>query len=156
MTGLDRSTVSPSISTMTRSTPWVDGCDGPRLRIMLSSSGVSTSRSSALSSTPSGRRSTDPDSQAELPLGRPRAGRHLLDTLVGLGLQQFRQLRPTGGDPAQEPVDQADLAGGLGVAHWRPIQGMWPQPVTLIRSTMSLTGPPSTGRGASLSHSFAP
>src|SRR5688572_11511665 len=38
MIGLDRKTVSPSSSNMSRSTPWVDGCDGPMLMIMRSSS----------------------------------------------------------------------------------------------------------------------
>src|ERR671914_2993071 len=37
MTGLARSTVSPSSSRTTRSTPWVDGCCGPRLTIIVSS-----------------------------------------------------------------------------------------------------------------------
>ena len=37
MTGLARSTVSPSSSIMIRSTPWVDGCCGPMLRIIVSS-----------------------------------------------------------------------------------------------------------------------
>ncbi len=37
MTGLARSTVSPSSSIMMRSTPWVDGCCGPMLRIIVSS-----------------------------------------------------------------------------------------------------------------------
>src|SRR6266545_8412676 len=38
MTGLDRTTVSPSSSSMMRSTPWVDGCCGPMLMIMVCSS----------------------------------------------------------------------------------------------------------------------
>ena len=38
MTGLARSTVSPSSSIMIRSTPWVDGCCGPMLMIIVSSS----------------------------------------------------------------------------------------------------------------------
>ena len=37
MTGLARSTVSPSSSIMMRSTPWVDGCCGPMLMIIVSS-----------------------------------------------------------------------------------------------------------------------
>ena len=38
MTGLVRSTVSPSSSSMSRSTPWVEGCWGPMLMIIVSSS----------------------------------------------------------------------------------------------------------------------
>src|ERR1700736_3688436 len=37
MSGIMRTTVSPSISSMTRSTPWVDGCCGPMFRIMVRS-----------------------------------------------------------------------------------------------------------------------
>src|SRR5919109_2891778 len=37
MTGLARSTVSPSSSSTTRSTPCVDGCCGPRLTTIVSS-----------------------------------------------------------------------------------------------------------------------
>ena len=40
---LERSTVSPSSSSMMRSTPWVEGCCGPRLMIIVSSSPNSTS-----------------------------------------------------------------------------------------------------------------
>ena len=40
MIGLVRSTVSPSSSSMSRSTPWVDGCCGPMLMIMVSLVGV--------------------------------------------------------------------------------------------------------------------
>ena len=59
MTGLQRSTVSPWSSIITRSTPWVLGCWGPMLMIMVSSP-VGTS------STSSGRwgmRSTEPGSR---------------------------------------------------------------------------------------------
>ena len=45
MTGLVRSTVSPSSSSISRSTPWVEGCWGPMLMIMVSSSGCSMSMS---------------------------------------------------------------------------------------------------------------
>src|SRR5581483_12290706 len=37
ITGLARRTVSPSSSSITRRTPWVDGCCGPRLMIIVSS-----------------------------------------------------------------------------------------------------------------------
>src|SRR6266516_4548720 len=37
MSGIMRTTVSPSISSSTRSTPWVDGCCGPMFRIMVRS-----------------------------------------------------------------------------------------------------------------------
>src|ERR1700681_706139 len=37
MSGIMRTTVSPSISSSTRSTPWVDGCWGPMFRIMVRS-----------------------------------------------------------------------------------------------------------------------
>ena len=43
MTALVRSTNSPSSSSMSRSTPWVEGCWGPMLMIIVSSSGRSTS-----------------------------------------------------------------------------------------------------------------
>src|SRR5690348_14478845 len=36
MTGFARTTVSPSSSSATRSTPWVEGCCGPMLRVMVS------------------------------------------------------------------------------------------------------------------------
>ncbi len=55
---------------MRRSTPWVDGCCGPMLMIMVSSSGRSMSMSDT--STPawlSGSRRTEPDLAPEL-LGR--------------------------------------------------------------------------------------
>ena len=35
MTGFARTTVSPSSSIMMRSTPWVDGCCGPMLMIIV-------------------------------------------------------------------------------------------------------------------------
>src|SRR3954451_22359562 len=41
---------------MSRSTPWVDGCCGPMLMIMVSSSETSMSTSSGSTATPSGRR----------------------------------------------------------------------------------------------------
>src|SRR4051794_17190512 len=63
MTGLVRSTVSPSSSSMRRSTPWVDGCWGPMLMIMVSSSETSMSMSPASTVAPSGRRRT-PSSNA--------------------------------------------------------------------------------------------
>ncbi len=37
MSGIMRTTVSPSISSSTRNTPWVDGCCGPMFRIMVRS-----------------------------------------------------------------------------------------------------------------------
>src|SRR5947207_9993067 len=45
MIGLQRRTVSPSSSSMRRSTPWVLGCGGPMLMIIVSSSETSTSTS---------------------------------------------------------------------------------------------------------------
>ena len=45
MMGLVRSTVSPSSSSMRRSTPWVEGCWGPMLMIVVSSSRRSMSMS---------------------------------------------------------------------------------------------------------------
>ena len=39
MTGLERVTISPSSSSTSRSTPWVDGCCGPMFMIMRSLSG---------------------------------------------------------------------------------------------------------------------
>ena len=70
MMGLERSTVSPCSSSMSRSTPWVLGCWGPMLMIMVSSSGTSSSPSSVASTagaagcaaSASDRRSTAPTS----------------------------------------------------------------------------------------------
>src|SRR5947199_9076207 len=46
MIGLHRSTVAPSSSSMSRGTPWVLGCCGPMLMIIVWSSVISTSTSS--------------------------------------------------------------------------------------------------------------
>src|SRR2546430_6904547 len=64
MMGLVRRTVSPSSSIMRRSTPWVDGCWGPMLMIMVSSGLTSTLKSPGSTVTPSGRRSTAPCSRS--------------------------------------------------------------------------------------------
>ena len=72
MIGLTRSTVSPSSSIIRRSTPWVDGCCGPMLMII-----VSPSRSDSGQGTPV---------IDELALGRA----HLLRALVGLALEPRR------------------------------------------------------------------
>src|SRR6478735_4505186 len=61
MIGLQRSTVSPCSSSMSRSTPWVDGCCGPMLMIIVSSSGAWSCSTSATSV--SERRSTAPRSR---------------------------------------------------------------------------------------------
>src|SRR5215207_5985079 len=61
MIGLVRSTVSPSSSSMSRSTPCVDGCWGPMLRIIVSSSEGPSSAMAATSASDS--RSTDPSSR---------------------------------------------------------------------------------------------
>ena len=63
MMGLVRTTVSPSSSIMRRSTPWVDGCWGPKLRIMESSPAGSRSMSDEPGTWLSGRRSTAPTSR---------------------------------------------------------------------------------------------
>ncbi len=63
MIGLVRSTVSPSSSSIRRSTPWVDGCWGPMLMIIVSSSRRSMSMSAGLMKLPSGRRRTAPTSR---------------------------------------------------------------------------------------------
>ena len=63
MIGLVRSTVSPSSSSIRRSTPWVDGCCGPMLMIIVSSSRRSMSMSSGLMKLPSGSRRTAPTSR---------------------------------------------------------------------------------------------
>ena len=63
MIGLARSTVSPSSSIMIRRTPWVDGCWGPMLMIMVSSSPTSMSMSPVSRVVaPSGRRRAAPSS----------------------------------------------------------------------------------------------
>src|SRR5207244_2814218 len=64
MTGLLRRTVSPSSSIMSRSTPWVDGCWGPMLMIIVSSGLTSMLRSPGSRVTPSGSRSTAPCSSS--------------------------------------------------------------------------------------------
>src|SRR5581483_2678097 len=63
ITGFDRNTVSPSSSSITRSTPCVDGCWGPMLMIMVSSSVSSRSKSLVSMVRPSGRRRTAPSSR---------------------------------------------------------------------------------------------
>src|SRR5437763_5451229 len=63
MIGLARSTVSPSSSIMIRSTPWVDGCWGPMLMIIVSSSPTSMSMSPASRAVaPSAARTMPPSS----------------------------------------------------------------------------------------------
>ncbi len=52
MTDLACTTVSPSISRMSRSTPWVDGCCGPMLRMIRSSSAKSASANTVSQSPP--------------------------------------------------------------------------------------------------------
>ena len=75
MTGFERSTVSPSSSSMIRSTPWVDGCWGPRLRIIVSSSPKRASSAPGSRTALSGSRSTPPcsisSSTALVELARP-------------------------------------------------------------------------------------
>ena len=56
-------TVSPSSSIMSLSTPCVDGCCGPMLMIIVSSSVTSISRSPSETSPPSGSRRTAPISR---------------------------------------------------------------------------------------------
>ena len=59
MTGLVRSTVSPSSSSISRSTPWVLGCCGPMLMMVVSASSGASWPASA-----SEMRSTDPTSRS--------------------------------------------------------------------------------------------
>ena len=97
MTGLERSTVSPSSSTMTRSTPWVDGCDGPRLRIMVSSSGDLHIDVGRVESNSLGQAQGRSGLQVELPGAAALPGHHLLTALVGLGLEDLVSSGPPGG-----------------------------------------------------------
>ena len=83
MIGLVRSTVSPSSSSMRRSTPWVLGCCGPMLMIIVSSSdGPPLDRASAASA--SDRRSTAPSSRSSSSAPAEPRERHLLGALGGL------------------------------------------------------------------------
>ena len=60
MTGFDRRTVSPCSSTIIRSTPWVEGCCGPMLRIIVSPAPKAASPASGSRVLLSGNRSTPP------------------------------------------------------------------------------------------------
>src|SRR5690606_29488635 len=71
-TGLLRRTVSPSSSSMSRSTPCVDGCWGPMLMIMVSSSDAVVSARAATSA--SDIRRTDPTSRISSPAVAPLRG----------------------------------------------------------------------------------
>ena len=59
MIGLQRVTVSPSSSSSSRSTPWVEGCWGPMLMIMRSGA-----EGGAVAASDSLRRSTGPPARA--------------------------------------------------------------------------------------------
>src|SRR5918995_70980 len=73
MIGLVRRTVSPSSSSMSRSTPWVDGCWGPMFRIIVwSSSDGSWSARAAASASDS--RSTAPSSRSSSDAPAPLRG----------------------------------------------------------------------------------
>ena len=85
MTGFDRRTVSPCSSTIIRSTPWVEGCCGPMLRIIVSPAPKAASPASGSRVLLSGNRSTPPCSMSELDLARLVERRELLGPLVGLG-----------------------------------------------------------------------
>ena len=63
MIGLQRSTVSPCSSSIRRSTPWVLGCAGPMLRIIVWSSSGSSGRSPSWAASASLIRSTAPSSR---------------------------------------------------------------------------------------------
>ena len=69
---------------MRRSTPCVDGCCGPMLMIMVSSSGRSMSMSEASTPWLSGSRSTDPTSRSSSSGGRVVARGELLGPFEGL------------------------------------------------------------------------
>ena len=104
MTGLVRSTVSPSSSSISRSTPWVEGCCGPMLMIMVSSSDRSMSMSEGSTATPSGRRSTAPTSRRSSPASVSERPEQLLDALGGLG-HQTRGSSPGAGARNSSPDD---------------------------------------------------
>src|SRR3954470_20091404 len=105
MIGFVRRTVSPWSSSMRRSTPWVLGCCGPMLMIMVSSSLTSTSTSSC--DTP---RSTAPCSRART--ASPVSLRGLISwapSSVSVVSSVIRSPRPRRffelhGDPADEIV----------------------------------------------------
>ena len=63
MIGLQRSTVSPCSSSISRSTPCVLGCWGPMLRIIVWSSSGSSGRSPSMAASASLIRSTEPISR---------------------------------------------------------------------------------------------
>src|SRR3954464_6573259 len=95
MIGFVRRTVSPWSSSMRRSTPWVLGCCGPMLMIMVSSSvpAVSAERLGAAGPRAgggvggAGRERAGAGPRLEQQLGRVRVGRvvQLLGSLPGLG-----------------------------------------------------------------------
>ena len=92
MMGLERSTVSPSSSIMMRSTPWVEGCCGPMLMIIVSSSPNSTSMSPGSSAGPSGRRERVPCSIASSSGSVSVALLQLLGAFGGLRLRDSSSL----------------------------------------------------------------
>ncbi len=106
MTGLVRSTVSPSSSSMSRSTPWVDGCWGPMLMIMVSSSDRSTSMSDGIDGHALGQPQHGPDLAAQLAGRRRRAPAELLAALRRLAEEARVLLGPV-------RVEEPD-AGGAG------------------------------------------
>ena len=89
MIGFVRSTVSPSSSIISRSTPWVDGCWGPMLMIIVSSPDTSMSRfrrrvTAALRQTEDGT-----DLAAQLRRRSLARGRQLLGAFGRLGHEAF-------------------------------------------------------------------
>ena len=99
MTGLVRSTVSPSSSSISRSTPWVDGCWGPMLMIMVSSSGRSTSMSPGSSTRALGQAQHRARLAAQLVGPVAGARRQLLGALGGLGQPAAASVRPRTSSP---------------------------------------------------------
>ena len=87
MIGLVRSTVSPSSSSMSRSTPWVDGCCGTHVddhRLVVAALDVDVAR---VDEAALGQAQDGADLLAELAGGGRPAGHQLLGALRGLGHQ---------------------------------------------------------------------
>ena len=126
---------------MTRSTPCVEGCDGPEVEdhgLVLGDLHVDVGRVELHSLGQTQHRARLP---AELPVPRLRPGRHLLAALVGLGLEDLGQLGSPGGARPRmrssrlilarlgsalasgDPVAAARRSAPLSarVAHWVPL-----------------------------------
>ena len=112
MTGLERSTVSPSSSTMTREHPVGGRVRRPQVEdhgLVLGGVHVDVGGVELHALRAGAAPTRTPRSSS--PAGGAGPGPHLLAALVGLGLEDLGQLGRARRHPAEDPVAEAQLAG---------------------------------------------